>query len=545
MIRIEHASADVLQQSAFALQALSGRLPRELVHVPRTIASIAKPNDRWDREERAELATTLARELGTLAPHVAVVDALRKLEKPGTFAVITGQQPGFLASPLYSLYKALQSIALARELEKSWGTPVVALFWNHADDSDLAEVNHAHVVNVNLDLQKITLAALASGKQPLSRIFLDDETHRLAAIRAALAQLVDKDPFAARALEIFVPKNGESLARAFTRAFTELLGPLGLLVIEPDWIRPQMSHELSRIVAIDPAAALARGVERVKAAGLEVAIDPTTAALVFELDAKGRRALRAGGDGFRYDGEDGSRTGTELAAEIVQNPLAWSPGALLRPVIQDLVLPTVAYVGGFGELAYHVELGDLRDAASAPRTAFVPRISATLVDPEARLALRRLEVDVATVLRARGVYTADAAAAPPPAVLARMNEIAKRTSKELASLKSMLAELDAGLAAHLKRTGDAIEELVAKLVEKGERVHQNKSGKGRRHERRANNVLFPKLAPQERVLGPLTYVARFGEDWVHELCAEMEPLAPEHLLVNLAPEIELEDNGTA
>lgn len=545
MIRIEHASADVLQQSAFALQALSGRLPRELVHVPRTIASIAKPADRWDGGAREELTKTLARELGALAPHVAVVDALRKLEKPGTFGVITGQQPGFLASPLYSLYKALQSIALARELEKAWGTPVVALFWNHADDSDLAEVNHAHVVNVNLDLQKITLAALASGKQPLSRIFLDDETHRLGAIRAALAQLVDKEPFAERALEIFVPKNGESLARAFTRAFTELLGPLGLVVIEPDWIRPQMSRELARIVAIDPAAALARGVERVKAAGLDVAIDPATAALVFELDAKGRRALRAGGDGFRYDGEDGSRTGAELAAEIVQNPLAWSPGALLRPVIQDLVLPTVAYVGGFGELAYHVELGDLRDASSAPRTAFVPRISATLVDPEARLALRRLEVDVAAILRARGVYAVDAGASPPPAVLARMNEIAKRASKELASLKSELAELDAGLAEHLKRTGNSIEELVAKLVEKGERVHQNKSGKGRRHERRANNVLYPKLAPQERVLGPLTYVARFGEDWVHELCAEMEPLAPEHLIVNLAPDIELEESSPA
>jgi uncharacterized protein YllA (UPF0747 family) len=174
---------------------------------------------------------------------------------------------------------------------------------------------------------------------------------------------------------------------------------------------------------------------------------------------------------------------------------------------------------------------------------FVPRISATLVDPEARLALRRLEVDVTAILRARGAYAVDVGASPPPDVLARMNEIAKRASKELASLKGELAELDAGLAAHLKRTGDSIEEVVAKLVEKGERVHQNKSGKGRRHERRANNVLFPKLAPQERVLGPLTYVARFGEDWVRELCAEMDPLAPEHLIVNLAPEIELEEGG--
>jgi bacillithiol biosynthesis cysteine-adding enzyme BshC len=545
MIRIEHASADVLERSALATSALSGRLPRELVHVPRSIAELARPADRWDADDREALAAAIARELGTLGPHVAVVDALRALERPGTFAVVTGQQPGFLASPLYSLYKALQSIALARELSRAWGTPVVALFWNHADDSDLAEVNHAHVVNVNLDLQKLTLAGLASGRQPLSRIVLHDETHRLAAIRSALAQLVDGAPFATRALDVFVPKHGESMARAFTRAFTELLGPLGLVVIEPDWIRPQMSRELSRIVALDPAAALVRGTERVRTAGFEVAIDPSTAALLFELDAKGRRPLRAGGDGFRYDGEEGSRLGVELAAEIVQSPMNWSPGALLRPIVQDLVLPAVAYVGGFGELAYHVELGDLRDACSAPRTAFVPRISATLVDPECRLALKRLETGVTEILRARGAFTAESGATPAPAVLQRMKDVARAAAKDLASLKTELAELDPGLAVQLKRTGDQIEDLVAKLVEKGERVHQNKSGKGRRHERRANNALYPRQLPQERVLGPLTFVARFGEDWVHELCREIEPLAPEHLVVNLAADVDLEGGADA
>lgn len=543
MIRIEHASADVLERNELAARALSGRLAREFVHVPRSIAALEKPVDRWEGEERETLARALGRELGALGPHVAVVDALRALGQPGTFAIITGQQPGFLASPLYSLYKALQSIALARELTRAWKTPVVALFWNHADDSDLAEVNHAHVVNVNLDLQKLTLAGLASGRQPLSRIVLDDETHRLASIRSALAQLVEGEPFAARALDVFVPRSGESMARAFTRAFTELLGPLGLVVIEPDWIRPQMSRELARIVALEPALALGRGAERVRAAGFDVAIDPASAALLFELDAKGRRALRAGGDGFRYDGEEGSRTGVELAAEIVQSPLSWSPGALLRPIVQDLVLPVCAYVGGFGELAYHIELGDLRDACSAPRTAFVPRISATLVDPECRLALKRLEVDVATILRTHGTFTADAAATPAPAVLSQMKEVAHRASKELAGLKADLAKLDPGLAVQLKRVRDQIEDLVLKLSEKGERVHQNKSGKGRRHERRANNLLFPRQQPQERVLGPLTFVARFGEDWVRELCEELEPLASEHLVVNLAADVEVEEGG--
>lgn len=540
MIRIEHQGADVLDLQPFARAALSGRLDPALVRVPRSLATWDRPRDHLDVDVRAEAADAIANGLAPLQPHVAVVDALRQLRKPGTLAIVTGQQPGFLAAPLYSLYKALQSIRLARLATQRWETPVVALFWNHADDHDVAEVHHAYLVNENLDLQKFVLAGLASGRTPLSRIAFDDEVHRLGPIRAALAQLVERDPFARRAIEVLVPKAGETFAAAFTRAFTELLGPHGLIVVEPDWIRAPMSRELARIVTLDPAAALLRGADRVRKAGHAVAIDPADAALLFTLDDKGRRALRSGGDGFQFAGESGSRTAAELAAEIQQAPLAWSPGALLRPIVQDLVLPVAAYVGGFGELAYHAELGDLRDAVGAPRTAFVPRISMTLVDPDVRFALTRLGTDVPAILRTKGAYAVDVGRVETPAVVTRMREVARGAARDLVALKNDLAELDAGLAVHLKRTGDQIQDMVEKIAEKAERVQQNKSGKGRRHERRVNNVLFPRQTPQERVLGPLPYVARFGEEWIGELLNEIDPLAPEHLVVNLAAETTIE-----
>ena len=85
----------------------------------------------------------------------------------------------------------------------------------------------------------------------------------------------------------------------------------------------------------------------------------------------------------------------------------------------------------------------------------------------------------------------------------------------------------------LRKAGDQIVSLVDKLAEKAERVHQNRSGKGQRHVRRVNNLLFPNGEPQERVLGPLAFVARFGEDWIHDLAREIDPLAPEHLAVHL------------
>ena len=541
MIRIEHLSAEVIELSPLARAALSGRLAVPGFRVARRAEDVERPAERFEPADRAALAQALESNLARLGPHVSVLDAVRSLAEPGASIVVTGQQPGFLASPLYSLYKALQALRLAQVLRERWSAPVIALFWNHADDHDVAEVHHAYVVNANLDLQKIALAGLSSGRLPLSRIVFDADAQRLPAIGSLLAELVRGEPHAGRAIEIFMPRPGESFARAFTRAMTELLGPLGLVVLEPDWIRESMSSALARIVESRPFADLADGARAVRAAGHEVAIDPAGAALVFHHDpAHGARtALRAGGDGFQYDGESGSRTASELEAEIVQAPLEWSPGALLRPIVQDACLPVAAYVGGFGELAYHVELAPLRERLGLPRTPFVPRVSCTLCDPECRLAMAKLGCDTASVLRARGKFTHANEDAERPAVVDAMRAVAERAAEELAALRGSLAALDPSLVVQIKRTADQVRSAVDKLAEKAERVHQNKTGKGKRHERRLANVLCPRGEPQERVLGPFPFVARFGEEWIRELAREIDPFGSEHTVVHLAVETDV------
>jgi bacillithiol biosynthesis cysteine-adding enzyme BshC len=540
MIRVRAVPADAVG----APPADHARLGLE---IPPDARSIPRPSSRLEARERAALARALEEHLAPLAPHVAVLDAVRSLVDLRACAVVTGQQPGFLASPLYSLYKALQAIRLARVLREQWKAPVVALFWNHADDHDVAEVHHAHFVNKNLDLQKVALAGLSSGRQPFSRIRIREQAQGLASIRALIGQFLEGAPFTARALEIFVPRDGETLAGAFTRSLTELLGPLGLAVIEPDWIRPSLSQELARIVDADPARHLELAASRLRERGVATPIDPSEAALVYAHDAQGRRALRKGGDGFRFDGEDGSRTGSELAAEIVQDPLAWSPGALLRPIVQDLCLPVAAYVGGEGELAYHAELPDLRARVGAPATPFVPRVSCTLVDPECRISLGKLGLAVEDVLRSRGTRAIEEeTSADAPHVVSAMRSVGEAAAKSLEALRDDLAALDPALLSQLQRAASQMRSAGDWIAEKAERVHQNKSGKGRRHVRRLENMLCPGGELQERVLGPLGFVARFGETWPAELADAIDPFAAvatdgrrrSHLVVELGDEYE-------
>jgi len=526
---LEFLPADVVGLSPLARAALGGELSVPGVTVARSSAEIPQPEDRFDPRERAALAERLEEAASVLSPPVAVLESLRALREPGACVVMAGQQPGLACSPLYSVWKGLQAISIARRLSGEWGAPVIPMFWNHADDHDIAEVHHTWLVNRNLDLQKAGLAGMSSGRQPFSRLVLDEDRNKLAAFAALMRQVHGDYPYVEEAVEALVPRSGETLARAFTRGMTSLLGRHGLVVFEPDWIREDLSAALARIVGGAAPASLAQGEADLLAAGHEVALPSAEAALVYRVDSAGRRPLRPGGEGYRYDGEAGSRTAAELAAEIVQEPGAWSAGALLRPLAQDLELPVCAYVGGWGEFAYHAQLGQLRKAAGVPETAFVSRLSVSLTDPDVRASLEALQCSVSDLLEAGGEWRAPGEGDVRPAVVDDLTALAKRTRADLLDQRGALSELDRRLSAGLKRAAGQIEDAVERVAKKAERVHANRSGHVRRHERRANHTLFPRGSLQERALGPLPFVARFGFDWLGELLEELDPFAPEHV----------------
>ena len=283
-MRLEHLRADLHGPSAMARDALSGRLAPDLVRVPLHLEDLAAPPLRFEEEDRLELATALESHLAPLTPPVPVLDSLRQLRRADALCVVTGQQPGLCASPLYNLWKGLHAVRLARALAQRLERPVVPLFWNHADDHDLAEVHHLHLLNKNLDIQKVGLAGMSSGRMPLSRVVFDEEKHRLSALRAAMEEAVHGSPHAARALDMCLPRAGETFASAWTRTMVDLLGPHGLVVLEPDWLRTRFSRALAGLVAADCFEELVRGAQAVRARGYDAAIEPAEAALVFRQD---------------------------------------------------------------------------------------------------------------------------------------------------------------------------------------------------------------------------------------------------------------------
>lgn len=537
-IELEYLPADIFGLSSVARAALAGHPAVGGLPLPRTLAEFPPAEERHGLEEREELATALEERLTAFEPNVGVLDSVRSLRQQGVFMVIAGQQPGYLGGPLYNLWKAVHAIRLARALQEAWNQPVIPVFWNHADDHDIGEVHHQWVMTPTMDLRKLGLSGALPDKRPLSKLVFNEARHQLAATTELLRNDLFVTPGLADEIEVFTPREGESFSNAFTRMLISLFGEHGLVPIEPDWIRPQLSHHLAHIVGGNVQRALAAGSAELRESGFEPAIDPKTAALLFGTEGGKRRALRDAEGSYRYDEEPGSRTAAELAAEIVQAPHDFSAGALLRPVVQDAALPSCAYIGGWGELAYHAQLGPLRDASGTPRTAFVPRLSCTLIDPESAASLTKLGASAGDVLRAKGTFGEDAENEQAPAVVAELRAIAERTSAELGALRQALSELDPGLGAQTRRARSRAQEAIETLAKKAERVHANSSGKGKRHLRRVNNGLMPRGLPQERVRGALEFLPRFGRAWLRELIDEVDPLPTEHLAVKLSAQEE-------
>ncbi len=522
-----------LELPAPALAAIAGaRVPG--IGVAGRADELGPPADRLDSDERSLLAETLEARLAEFEPPVAVLDSVRKLSRPESSLVLVDAAPGYLASPLAALWGALHAVRLARSLESAWERPVSPLLWVRADERE-PSVAEARLVNEGLEVERLLLPGLDGELQPPARVPLDRGRDRVGSTGERLRQALGRHPRAGEAIDLLLPRPGETLAAAFERAFLHLLGHLGLIVLDPDWLREDCSRALARVVSGEPAAALLEGLGELAAAGFEPGIDLAEEELVLHHSEAGARPLRLGGEGFRYEGEPGSRTPAELAAEIVQAPGEWSAGDLLRPLVQELALPVSARIASWSQLARLATLGPLRSACGCGGAPVVPRFSATLIAPEVRGSLERTGLSLEDVLAARGGLVGPEAGAPGThPTIARLAELAGSTQRELLELRRELAEIDGGLGASLRRASSQIREHLDKLHEKARRVLANRAGTGRRHLRRLQSDLHPGGRLQESALGPLPFLARFGPEMVDALLEVVPAVPGGHAAIDLA-----------
>ncbi len=374
--------------------------------------------------------------------------------------MVAGQQPAPGLGPLYALHKAAAAVSLARRWQ------AVPVFWVAGDDHDLAEASQVEGLQVPLSAPPGT---------PLNLLPCDDTLKTwLETWRSSLPPSPHRDPLFARLTASCAGTWSDWMARTLLTLFD------GLVVVDPAWVRDLTAGTLARYRASEPSAltALAEHSRKLTSAGFRLQASPLPQTHLFSI-------------------RDGKRQ---------RSPEGDSPDVLLRPVVQDALLPVLAMVAGPGEAAYLGQAGPLYEALGVSRPPLALRPPLTLVAAKDLEHLKAWGLPTSSALLGeQGILQALKAAHPPSDRAVRLRQAGQRWESEILPLAGE------GLEGPAASTARAVREAMDALAKRLERQEEERLGIDRRRAQALGRWALPSGKPQERTLNAWSVLCRFGE----------------------------------
>jgi len=459
------------------------------------------------------------------APTEAIAAAARLRDRQ-TVAVVTGQQAGLFGGPLFTLLKALTALELAETVRAQHGVPVVAIFWIDAEDHDWDEVKSCGVLDASLTHRTIAIGDPPGAQlEPVARVRLDQT---IGAALAELANTLAPTEFTAPLLETLrnAYDPGTGMADAFGKWMESVLGSRGLVVYNSadPAAKPlaasvfareiERAGETARLAAAAGAAMESRGYSA------QVTPHPDTVAL-FHLN-RGRQPIRIQDD-MLVVGDD-VRSKNVLLDRVREAPHEFSPNVLLRPIVQDTLFPTICYVAGPNELAYLGQLRNIYAAFGVPMPLMTQRGTATLLDSNAARFLVRHDVQLDQLqAQDEALLNRLLESQLPPGVDAAMHDVELLLQERMEQLAMTVVQIDATLEgaarSALGRMQDDLKKLHGKMIQAAKRKDETL----RRQFHHVQAQAFPDGHPQERSVGFVHFLNKYGPTLIDRLVEELPP----------------------
>jgi len=492
----------------------------------------------YDGLRRERVSAILERQNRSWGASTKTLANLERLRN-GAAAVVTGQQVGLFGGPMFAIYKALTAVKLAEEAT-AVGVDAVPVFWLATYDHDLAEVNHVALPGADGGLQVFTTSSHDVAGAPVSAVRLGDEI--LPLVEEAAKLLGDCDAVASLR-ETYRP--GETLGTAFARFYSRVFAEWGVILLdasdaELDRVaEPVFRASIERAEEISTAL-LARG-EALDAAGYHQQVKVTASSVLLFTTREGARTpIHRRGQGSTEEFVIGGDAGAEklsqsaLVARIAADPGRFSPNVLLRPVVEDYLLPTLAYTGGAAETAYFAQAGVVYEAILGRVTPIVPRFSATIVEPKMQRLFERHGIGVADVFVGPDALRRQLAERGLPGDLqAAFEAVRKSLDSHLSEIKEKLIRLDRTLVDAADTARSKIEHQLERLHAQAARAEAQKSELVTRHAESLSNAIYPDKGLQERGIGGIYFLARYGRELLQELHDAIQPDCHDHQILEL------------
>jgi len=497
-----------------------------------TAATVAAAHQ-VERRRLADLLIRFNREMGCSAKTLEIAE---KLADRRSLAVLAGQQAGLGGGPLYTVYKALAAVKLADSLEKKLGRPVVPVFWVASEDHDFSEANHLWLPDRENRLQRVSLELEHRG-EPVGRLPLPAGKARQ--VVEKVAELMPESEFSGDVLAMLEETGlaSNTPAEWFARLLTRLFADLGLVLFDP--LLPQ-AREIMAPFFVEVAerqaeikATLQAVESRLRVAGYPLQVEREENASLLMWMGEQRSAL------YFRNGTFATRDGAvsfslqALRELAFVSPEKLSPNVLLRPVAQDRLFPTLAYLPGPGELGYFAQSLPLYRLFGTPEPVLLPRPGLTIIEPRLARYLDRYGIsgddllhglDSAlhrTIARQTGVDV--------DALFARLR---RKLQEEYAGLRRELAVLDGALPGLAEKNLQHVYAEVAYLQKAAREKSRQKNEGVVRHFTALKQSLLPREQLQERVLSVIPFLCKYGPAFWQGLTAEF-PVKPGHYLYYL------------
>ena len=468
-------------------------------------------------KRREALLETYARWQLPLA--AAVERNIQALGDEDTCVVVTGQQPGFLTGPLYTIYKALSAIALADKLSETWQRRCVPVFWVAGEDHDIDEIRQARFPGPDGEEVVFGLPH-PTGRRPLSSLPVDRATE---GVLDDVARHLAAHRFGEEARALIDLYRGRNLASGFAAILAELFGERGLVVLDPERLRPLAAPVFRRVLE-DPAQVMERvreGCRLVEQHGIDPFVPPRFPLFVVREGSRDHVTWNGGGR-LQIDGGGPLLDQAATIARLHSAPHEFSSAALLRPLVQEAILPGAVTIGGPAEVGYFAQLPPLSRwlGVDVPRIAL--RFQATLLEAKAARAWNRLGLDVdrfATAASPEDLVTvlADDAGgllSEAKALEARARELQARLQADSTLDEAARKRIDSGAMKTLGATG--------RLVERVDRELRRSEKEAFGRATTLWNHVVPGGVLQERRWNVFHYISRYGTRWLGELLAQVK-----------------------
>ncbi len=441
-----------------------------------------------------------------MRPTGAAAARLARVSGGQGVVVTTGQQPGLYGGPMYTIVKALSALAMADRLEALTGVPAAPVFWAATDDADFAEGATTWIPSAG-SLRDLRLADAPPEGTMMSHAFLGSMAESNAALKRASAGAAWPEMIRAACAAYH---EGATVGNAYVDLMREILTPLGITVLNA--AHPSVRHQsapllrraLAEAAAID--AAVTARTEELRAAGFapQVELLPDRS-LVFVV----RNGVK----------ERASVSGAASILPRVSDDLL-SPNVLLRPVVERALLPTVAYMAGPGEFAYFAQVSAVATVLSVPVPLALPRASVRIIPPDVHQTLLRHGQDAEAMRNPRELVRALASRATPDTALDALSALRAQIQRTAGIIRSSESSLPA----------PALDGAVAQFVHRADRLERRllaaakrDIGEQLRRVEQAQSTLWPLGSPQERLVNPLPWLARYGPpllDGLRQACDE-------------------------